>query len=173
MIGHESRFFVLDSNIFIEAHRRYYAFDICPGFWDSLAHYCRAHRLWSIDRVLEELRESNDPLSDWVKAAPEELFVSTREEAIYNRYAEIIAWVDSNEFLEHAKAEFARGADGWLIAYALVHDGVIVTHEEYASRVKRKVPIPNVCKQFNVEYTDTFKMIRELDIAFHWTSPVS
>ena len=24
MIGHESRFFVLDSNIFIEAHRRYY-----------------------------------------------------------------------------------------------------------------------------------------------------
>ncbi len=36
MIGHESSFFVLDSNIFIEAHRRYYAFDICPGFWDSL-----------------------------------------------------------------------------------------------------------------------------------------
>ena len=173
MIGHESSFFVLDSNIFIEAHRRYYAFDICPGFWDSLAHYCRTHRLWSIDRVFEELRESNDPLSDWVKDAPEGLFVSTREEAIYNRYAEIIAWVDSNEFAEQAKAEFARGADGWLIAYALVHGGVIVTHEEYASSVKRKVPIPNVCKQFNVEYTDTFTMIRDLDIAFHWTPRVS
>lgn len=25
--------FVLDANVFIEAHRRYYAFDIAPFFW--------------------------------------------------------------------------------------------------------------------------------------------
>jgi hypothetical protein len=28
-----SRAFVLDANVFIEAHRRYYAFDIAPLFW--------------------------------------------------------------------------------------------------------------------------------------------
>lgn len=173
MTGHASRFFVLDSNIFIEAHRRYYAFDICPGFWDSLTEYCGMRRLLSIDRVLEELRENNDPLSEWAKEAPKELFVSTREEAIYTRYKEIMAWAYGNDFSADAKAKFARGADGWLIAYAIVHGGVLVTHEKYANQARNKVPIPNVCKPFHVECTDTFKMIRELDIAFHWTPSAS
>ncbi|MBF0147506.1 MAG: DUF4411 family protein [Magnetococcales bacterium] len=26
--------YLLDSNVFIEAKNRYYAFDICPGFWE-------------------------------------------------------------------------------------------------------------------------------------------
>jgi hypothetical protein len=30
--------YLLDSNVFIEAYRRYYSFDICPGFWDCLVH---------------------------------------------------------------------------------------------------------------------------------------
>ena len=29
--------FVLDTNVFIQAHRRYYAQDVCPGFWECLA----------------------------------------------------------------------------------------------------------------------------------------
>jgi hypothetical protein len=28
--------YVLDADVFIEASRRYYAFDIAPKFWDSL-----------------------------------------------------------------------------------------------------------------------------------------
>ena len=28
---------VLDSNAFIEPKNRFYAFDICPGFWDFVA----------------------------------------------------------------------------------------------------------------------------------------
>ena len=45
--------FVLDTNIFIEAHRRYYARDICPGFWECLIHFALAEKLQSIDRVRE------------------------------------------------------------------------------------------------------------------------
>ena len=26
---------VLDANVFVEAHRRYCAFDLCPGFWEK------------------------------------------------------------------------------------------------------------------------------------------
>lgn len=28
--------FVLDVNVFMEAHQRYYSFDIVPSFWDLL-----------------------------------------------------------------------------------------------------------------------------------------
>ena len=28
--------FVLDANVFIQAKRRFYAFDFCPGYWDML-----------------------------------------------------------------------------------------------------------------------------------------
>lgn len=32
--------FLLDTNVFIEAHQRYYGLDLCPGFWDALRHFC-------------------------------------------------------------------------------------------------------------------------------------
>jgi len=31
--------YVLDANVFIEAARRYYAFDIAPPFWESLVQH--------------------------------------------------------------------------------------------------------------------------------------
>lgn len=172
MIDRDSRFFVLDSNIFIEAHRRYYSFDICPGFWDALTYYCFENKLFSIDRVLEEL-QGKDLLSEWAKNTAHNLFVSTREEAIYTRYAEIMTWVNRQEFSERAKAEFARGADGWLVAYVLVHGGLLVTHEKPVIQVKNRVPIPNVCNHFNVEYLNTFSMLRELEIVFRWAPAVT
>lgn len=33
--------FVLDTNVLVEAHRRYYAFDLVPGFWDALVESAR------------------------------------------------------------------------------------------------------------------------------------
>ena len=47
--------YVLDSNVFMEAARRYYAFDIAPPFWESLVHHAANGRLESIDRVKQEL----------------------------------------------------------------------------------------------------------------------
>ncbi len=57
-------------------------------------------------------------------------------------------------------------ADGWLIAYAKENGLIVVTHEEYAPGAQNKVPIPNVCIEFGVEFTDTFDMLRELKEEF-------
>lgn len=43
--------YVLDANVFIEAARRYYAFDLAPRFWESLEHHAANGRVRSIDRV--------------------------------------------------------------------------------------------------------------------------
>ena len=55
------------------------------------------------------------------------------------------------------------------MAYARVHDAVVVTHEVFNADVRKRVPIPNVCRQFDVDYRDTFAMLRELEVRFEWT----
>jgi len=79
----------------------------------------------------------------------------------------MVNWVfNEPQFTPAARAEFASVADGWLVAYADVNDLVVVTQEEYAPEVKRKVPIPNVCEEFEVEYVNTFEMLRALNVKF-------
>ncbi len=81
----------------------------------------------------------------------------------------MMQWVrDSRQFVGAAQAEFAAAADGWLAAYARVHGAVLVTHERYAPNVKRRVPLPNVCRAFGVPCVDTFRMLRDLDARFEW-----
>jgi peptidoglycan/xylan/chitin deacetylase (PgdA/CDA1 family) len=70
------------------------------------------------------------------------------------------------QFTAEAKAEFASVADGWVIAYAKANDLVVVTHEEYAPDAKRKVPIPHVCLEFDVEYCNTYEMLKGLKERF-------
>jgi hypothetical protein len=52
------------------------------------------------------------------------------------------------------------------VAYAKVKGCFVVTHETLAPDAKRKVPIPNVCRAFNVPFVDTFEMLRTLGVRF-------
>jgi predicted nucleic acid-binding protein len=161
--------YVLDANVFIEAHRRYYAFDICGGFWGCLLHHHDQKAIISIDRVRDELL-TGDALEDWMTdTAPDKLFGSTVEAKVTRHFAAIMTWVQSQaQFKKEAKTEFARVADGWIAAYAKAHNGVVVTHEEYAREARKRVPLPNVCKQFGIDYVDTFAMLRSLGVEFTW-----
>ena len=164
--------FALDANVFIEAHRRYYGLDLCPGFWDCLGYHGERQRLLSIDRVRGELLQGSDALSRWVKKAPAALFVSSAEPDVVRAFREVMDWVARNtQSRPEAKTEFAAAADGWLAAYARVHGTVLVTHEQYIPGVKRRVPLGNVCHQFDVPTKDTFSMLRDLEVRFEWTSP--
>jgi len=72
--------FILDSNVFIEAHRRYYGLDICPGFWAALKHFFEEGALFSLDKIKHEL-EGGDGLWDWIRGnLPGEFFRSTGAE---------------------------------------------------------------------------------------------
>jgi predicted nucleic acid-binding protein len=156
---------VLDANVFIEASRRYYAFDLAPGFWQSLIYHAGNGDILSIDRVSDELKKGKDELANWVKQNFKDAFASTDDIDIAKLYAGIMNWVNNQgQFSDAAKADFAKGADGWLVAYARLHGHTVVTHEELAPDVRRKVPIPNVCHAFNVPYIDTFNMLRSLGV---------
>ncbi len=159
--------YVLDANVFIEAARRYYAFDLAPRFWQSLLDHAANGSICSIDRVKQELERGKDKLATWVENNFSHGFGSTDEMDVIQSFSEIMTWVQAeSQFSQAAKADFASGADGWLVAYARIKGCVIVTQEVPAPDARRKVPIPNVCKAFNVPFVDTFEMLRRLGVQF-------
>ena len=102
--------FVLDANVFIEAHKRYYAFDICPGYWAALLAHQGAGRLCSIDRVRDELVGQGDALSQWAQQVPGAFFAGTSDPAVTAWFSSIMAWVQAHlQYFSAAKASFAAG----------------------------------------------------------------
>ncbi len=158
--------YVLDANVFIEAARRYYAFDLAPGFWHHLSHFASIGRIQSIDRVRQELERGKDDLADWVRSERfGNGFASTNDTGVIQSYSSVMAWVQAYpQFSGAAKANFATVADGWLIAYAKAKGGIVVTHEVPDPGAKGRVKIPNVCQVFSVPFLDTFKMLRALGV---------
>lgn len=159
--------YVLDANVFIEAARRYYAFDIAPPFWESLVQHAASGRIVSIDHIKKELERGKDELAEWATSQFSDAFASTDEEDVASSYTKVMSWVYAqDQFSDAAKADFADGADGWLVAYAMSKGHIVVTHEVLDPGIKRKVPIPNVCDAFDVVCVDTFGMLRELGVRF-------
>jgi len=167
-----ARPYVLDSDVFIAAKNSYYAFEICPGFWDSLIHHHRTGDVRSLDRVRGELlagRETED-LVQWVRrSVPPEFFMDTSEQAVIDAYGQVMLWVQRNtQYFDQAKAKFATEADGWLVAYAMVHGVPVVTNEQPRPQSRNRILLPDVCVQFKVTYGDTFALLRDLQVRYEW-----
>lgn len=158
--------YILDANVLIEAKRRYYAFDLCPGFWDSLLYHNSKGNLESIDRVGHDLSEGDD-LDSWKKQSPN-FFAPTNSVSISTAYRDINQWVQSQErFSNFEKSRFANDVDAWIIAYAKANNATVVTHEVPAPK-STKIKIPDVCDYFGVKHTNTFDMLRKLGVVFNW-----
>lgn len=164
--------YLLDSDVFIAAKNAYYAFDICPGFWKCLIHHHLKGRVFSIDRVRSELlagRKTED-LVLWVKDdLPESFFLEVDTDKVTNAYTEIMLWAQRHEsYFDYAKAKFATGADGWLVAYARTHAAIVVTNEQPAPESRKEIKLPDVCDQFAVKRQNIFSMLRALGVRFDW-----
>ena len=161
----DSPVYVLDANVFMEAARRYYAFDLAPGFWRGLEQYASTGRIKSIDKVKQELDKGKDDLAEWANTEFKDAFATTNRQDVIDAYARIMAWAaNRDQYTDAAKHKFASGADGWLVAFAETCGGVIVTHEMPAPQSRNKIKIPEVSDRFGVDYVDTFTMLRSLNI---------
>lgn len=165
--------YLIDSNVLIEAHRRYYGFDLCPGFWESIVWLHGQNRVLSLDKVRDELVRESDDLVTWATSVmPATGFAVSNESQVLDWFGKMQVWAqEQSQFTPAAKEEFAIVADAWLVAYARVHSLVLVTHEEYRPDVKKRIPIPNVCKAFDVRHVNTFEMLKSLTIRYHWNIP--
>ena len=158
-----------DANVLMTAYHHYYAPDLCPGFWDCLAYHIATGRLLIIDRVYDEIL-SPLGLVQWSERAIGASPVATASQPVADAYRRLMDWVQENpQFLPAARAEFARAADGWLAAYALANNAVVVTNEVSAPNARSRAPLPDLCDQFGVRRITPFTMLHELGVRFHWT----
>ncbi len=165
--------YALDANVFIQAKRRFYGLDFCPGYWHTLIWHQQHRKLCSVDKVQNELLRGGDDLAQWVKQQfGAEAFADTTTPAVAGVYAQMLAWVMAQpQFLDSAKAEFQQVADGWLAAFAKASSYVVVTLEEYDPVIRKKVPLPNICRAFDVESITPFEMLRRLNVQLNWEPP--
>ncbi len=159
--------YLLDANVFIEAANRYYATDICPGFWAWIEREAVAGSVLSIQRVRDELVD--DTLASWAAKQPPSFFAGV-DASILPHLATLASWVPQQRYRVAAIEEFLDSADYYLIASAMAGGHVIVTHEKPSDGQKR-VKIPEPCIAHGVEYINTFTMLRRLGARFELHKP--
>ena len=163
--------YVPDANVLITAFHHYYAPALFPGFWDFLTHHFSNENLVMIDRVYGEILYPPELVS-LVEQAVDDHVASTATQHVANAYARLMDWVQDNpQFNPSARDAFARGADGWLAAYATIHGAVVVTNEVSAPESKNSVKLPDLCHDFHVRCINTFEMLSELGAHFDWQGP--
>lgn len=163
--------YILDTNVFIQAHRLYYSFDVVPGFWDSLVDFGQKGTIQSIDWVRDEIISSHDELARWIKGDGLVLFrdtiTSNKSDAVITAYKQVGSFVEKTARYQDIHREtFLAGADGWVVAYAQVIGGTVVTMEQPAS-AGTKVKIPDVCDAVHVPWINTYCMLRYLGVRFY------
>lgn len=161
--------FILDSNIFIEAKNNTYPFDIFPGFWEWLDQEKNKEHLVSTKSVYNKLTKGDDELSAWIKERKDSgWFLTEDDEITQKNYQKVAIWATNpeNEFRERAYEEFLSVADSWLVAKAITENATIVTHERFQPGSKKRILIPNACKEFNVPYLNTLQLFRSIGATF-------
>lgn len=157
--------YLLDANVFIAAKNLHYGFDFCPAFWDWLLLAHQHGKVYSIEKVRDELRAGQDDLAQWVDSLPETFFLPVDLQTL-PALGTVAQWVNAHpNYSPAAKSTFLQITDYYLVAQALAGSHIVVTHERPANSI-HTVKIPNVCLGVNVSYRTPFEMLRHEQVRF-------
>lgn len=162
--------YLLDTNVFIEASRHYYAFDLAPRYWTWLSAEHHKGTIGSVDMVRGEIvpqgKNAGDELSRWAADMPEGFWQSCAD--VSQSLAKLAQWADSgpNQFTSGAIDAFFGAADFGLVAYAHANDCTVVTREKANPRSKRRILIPDACAALGVPCVQPFEAYRTLGLCF-------
>ena len=120
--------YLLDANTFIEAKNTYYGMDFCPAYWDWLENANAAGRVYSIEKVQNEITAGTDALATWAAAKDARFFLAP-DAATLPAFATVSAWANSAGYSAGAIGTFLSVADYYLVAQALAHRYAVVTRE--------------------------------------------
>lgn len=150
--------YLLDADVFIQAKNLHYGFDFCPAFWDwVLAQYAKGD-VYSIEKVGDELEAGADDLADWAKGRGANFFLPPDGETL-PALRSVSEWANGQGYEQVAVSTFLQGADYYLVAFALAHKHVVVTHEIPSTSAK-KIKIPDACIGMGVKCVTPFEMLR-------------
>jgi len=149
--------YLLDSNVFIEAKNRYYGFEFCPAFWDWIDQKHAEESVFSIEKVLDEIRGGADELADWAEERREMFLRPGTTDMNSLRVAS--EWANAADYTSAAKRTFLEVADSFLVAQAHASEVAVVTHE-VANGSRNVIKIPEACAGLEVRCIGPFEMLR-------------
>ena len=150
--------YLLDTDVFIQAKNLHYGFDFCPAFWEWLVKQNTSKRVFSIDKVADEIAAGDDDLKAWTQKQSVGFFLMT-DANITAQFDKVNAWANSQNYEQGAINTFLQGADYYLVAHALAGKCVVVTHEVLSNSTKR-IKLPNVCAGLGLRYMNPYEMLR-------------
>ncbi len=150
--------YLLDANVFMSASRLHYGLDFCPAFWDWLIKSNENDRVFSIERVANEVQAGEDALAEWASHRGPEFFLKPDTD-LQPALGTVASWATRQQYEPAAISTFFQVADYYLVAHALAHGHVVVTHEVRGGSSKR-IKIPDACVGIGVRYMTPFEMLR-------------
>ncbi len=163
--------YLLDTGVFIEAKRRFYGLDFCPGYWDWLLREAEAGTICSIERVAEEIGAQQDELSDWTARLPNGFFLRP-DAAFSSAFQRVSQWALNSCFHAAAYNEFLDVADSFLVAQAVVGGHIVVTLEKPATTPsKRKIKVPDAAAGVGIRCMTPYALMRLQGVRFVLAPP--
>ncbi len=150
--------YLLDANVFIQAKNLHYGMDFCPAFWDWLILENKAERVYSIEKIADELHAGNDDLARWAAERDTNFFLQP-DQKMLTVLGDVARWAQGQDYDPAAVSLFLQIADYFLIAYALAHGHTVVTHE-ILSDSRKRIKIPNACIGLKIKFLTPFEMLR-------------
>ena len=135
--------YLLDANVFMQAKNLHYGLDFCPAFWEWLIARNAVRKVVSIEKVGDEIAAGNDDLSIWAAARGDGFFLKP-DTTMLPALTRVSSWAVNQNYDQAAVNTFLMVADYYLVAHALAHRHIIVTHE-IASTSTKKIKIPDTC----------------------------
>ncbi|MCK6480730.1 MAG: DUF4411 family protein [Planctomycetaceae bacterium] len=150
--------YLLDTNVFLQAKNLHYGLDFCPAFWDWLVKANAERRVFSIEKVGDEIAAGADELVPWAAARGAGFFLKP-DAAMSGALAAVSTWASGPRYEPAAVNTFLQVADYYLVAHALGHGYTVVTHEIASTSVKR-IKIPDACLGLGIKCVTPFEMLR-------------
>ena len=111
-----------------------------------------------MEKVGDEIEAGADELATWAGARSDVFFLKP-DSAILPALATVSTWANTQRYEPAAVSTFLQKADFYLVAHALAHGYVVVTHEVAAASTK-KIKISNACIGLGVKCMSPFEMLR-------------
>ena len=143
--------YIYDTGIFINIFHHYYP-ESFAGFWEKFDSAIKSGKIISTREVFQEISRKDDLVLDWAKQHKKSVFPEPTETEMvfvakfFREKPHFQQIVKKRERLEERPC-----ADPFVIAKAATENKCVVTTEILKPHAPK---IPNICKEYGVEYTD-------------------
>lgn len=167
---------LLDANVLITAHNKYYPIDQVPEFWEWLCYQGVVGKVKIPPEIMEEIvagTNEQDLLFKWMKDSSNKSALlldadvdpTLVQRVVYQGYAPDLTDIELEQL----------GRDPFLIAHALAETNrcVVTTEVSKPSKIRQNRRVPDVCQTFSIFWHDPFTLNRSLGFRTAWKNSIN